>query len=185
MPLKQQQAKGGKVLKAFPAPREVLPKNISNNPREPLMPRQQEATSKSQLAQNIYTPVTLPEEWPGDEAARNFDFGLNNPEKMFTDPNGEVKYPPSFEAQEDLVLVYKRPKEYFKSYTMKNQMSLEKRNLAKSLMSHSRSYKELGQEELSPPRKPKAYKKRLYDYGAIIRQDDPILDCENSLNKNP
>jgi len=180
MPPKQQQAKAGKVTKSFPAPRDVLPKGITNNPREPLMPRQQEATSKSQLSQNIYTPVTLPEEWPGDEAAKNFDFGLNNPEKMFTDPNGEVKYPPSFVAKEDLVLVYKRPKEYFKSYNMKNTLALEKRNFAKSLMSHSRSYKELGLEELSPPRKPKLYKKKLYDYGAIIRQDDPILDCESS-----
>ena len=47
MPPKQQQAKGGKVTKAFPTPREVLPKHINNNPREPLMPRQQEQTSKS------------------------------------------------------------------------------------------------------------------------------------------
>ena len=185
MPPKQQQAKAGKATKTFSAPRDILPKHITNNPREPLMPRQQEQTSKSQLSQNIYTPVTLPEEWPGDEAAKNFDFGLNNPEKMFTDPNGEIKYPPSFEAKEDLVLVYKRPKEYFKSYNMKNVMALEKRNFTKSLMSHSRSYKELGEEELSPPRRPKAYKKRLYDYGAIIRQDDPLLNCESNQNTNP
>lgn len=97
MPPKQQQAKGAKVTKNFPAPRESLPKHITNNPREPQYPRQLEPTPKTNLSQNLYTPVALPEEWPGDEAAKNFDFGLNAPDKLFTDPNGTIKLPPSYE----------------------------------------------------------------------------------------
>lgn len=185
MPPKAQQAKGGKATKAFPTPRDVLPKNITSNPRDPMMPRQQDPTSKSMLSQNIYTPVGLPEEWPGDDNARAFDFGLTATDKLFTDPTGQIKLPASLESNQDILLVYKRPKEYFKSYAMKNTMALEKKKLTKTLMSTSRSYKDLGMEELSPPRKIRPQKRRLYDYGAIIRQDDPINDCDNNQNVNP
>merc|ERR1711935_369671 len=138
-------------------------------------PRQLDPTPKQDLPKNLYTPVTLPEEWPGDEAAKAFDFGVAQ-DKQFVDPNGQIKLPPSFDLNEEIFLQWKRPKDYFKSFVEKNPFSLEKKKLKKGTL-QAKSIQELPELDSSPPPRTGRRKDRLFDHGEVVmRKDHPLLD---------
>jgi len=101
-------AKQGTPLK------EIIPVSIKQPPREPKISKAPEFVPNPQKI-NEYIPQNTPEDWPGDEVALAFDFGVDAATaKPFTDPT-KFSLPPSLRPPPNGVLFWRRPKELLKN----------------------------------------------------------------------
>jgi len=122
MPPKAKDPKKGNLYKAGTPIKDVLPQAIKQPAREGRPARIPEFTPHHTVI-NPYQSQPDFEEWPGDEAALGFDFGLESqPGNYFVDP---VKFsvPPSFRSNENHMIFWRRPKELIKSETNEEKLN--------------------------------------------------------------
>ena len=108
MPPKKDQKQNPKFKTGFPI-KDVIPPTIKSNPREAKQIRPPENIQPFAKTKElkIYTP---PEEWPGDEAAKNFDFGLES--AISFQDKVSIDLPPSFKLTHSQLTLWRRPKEF-------------------------------------------------------------------------
>ena len=122
MPPKAKDAKKG-LYKQGTLLKDIIPATVKAPPLEGRPIRIPEYTP-SQTVINPYEPQPEFEEWPGDEAALNFDFGLESQTgKAYVDP---VKFsvPPSFKSNENQIIFWRRPRELVRSELSDAPMSV-------------------------------------------------------------
>jgi hypothetical protein len=101
-------AKQGTPLK------EIIPPTIKQPPRDPKVSKNPEYVPNPQKI-NEYVPQSTPEDWPGDEIASTFDFGVESGTlKPFTDQT-KFPLPPSLRPSSNAVIFWRRPKELLKN----------------------------------------------------------------------
>jgi hypothetical protein len=108
MPPKKDQKQNPKFKTGIPI-KDVIPPTIKSNPREAKQIRPPENIQPFAKTKElkIYTP---PEEWPGDEAAKNFDFGLES--AISFQDKVSIDLPPSFKLTHSQLTLWRRPKEF-------------------------------------------------------------------------
>ena len=112
MPPKKEAKKG--LYRPGTPLKDIIPPTLKQPPREGKPPRIPEYTASSNII-NPYEPQPEFEEWPGDEAALAFDFGLDAPPgKLYNDP-AKLSLPPSFKMKENYMIFWRRPKELVKT----------------------------------------------------------------------
>ncbi len=113
MPPKPKDAKKGAYKVGTPL-KDILPPTIKQPIREGRPSRVPEYTA-TQTVINPYKSHPEFEQWPGDEAAANYDFGLaSQTATQFAD---QIKFPlpPSFISKESHIIFWRRPKELVKT----------------------------------------------------------------------
>lgn len=113
MPPKAKEPKKGNYKPGTPL-KDLIPATIKQPPRDPRPIRLADYVPTNTIV-NPYQPQPEFEDWPGDEAALNFDFGLESQTgKQYTDPV-QFPVPPSFKAKESDIVFWQRPRELIKS----------------------------------------------------------------------
>lgn len=106
MPPKAGQKAAAKQGKLGSLPKDVVPAGIKQPPRDPRPTRPVEPSAVESPLRGIMESLKQVEEWPGDEAARNFDFSVPlTGQQNFSLPN-------SFGKNSTYVIFWRRPIEF-------------------------------------------------------------------------
>jgi len=107
MPPKKDQKplKGGKPTVAL---KDLIPPGIKQPPRDPRLIKPPEAHPMDKKTE--YKSPQFPPDWPGDEQAKLFDFGIESALK-FNDTT-KLKTPESFSFTSSQITFWRRPKEF-------------------------------------------------------------------------
>lgn len=135
MPPKKEK-EGKKNFKPPLPSKDLIPPSIKQPPRDPKPLKQPEIHPLDKKAD--YKPNNFPPEWPGDDQAKTFDFGLESTLNKFTDTSKFV-LPPSFLMNSSQITFWRRPKEFISDRfdyeeTMTEKKLTRRGSLAKSAL---------------------------------------------------
>lgn len=88
--------------------KDLIPANLKQPPREARPPKSSDPHPPDKRPE--FKSLPLPGEWPGDEQAKNFDFGLENQMKFLD--NTQIRAPQSFSLTSSQITFWRRPKEF-------------------------------------------------------------------------
>ncbi len=99
--MKKKDAKPGNnkpTSKTLAPLKDLIPASIKQPPRDPKpVPKQNltiDPALRDTFKSNVFRPFELPEEWPGNEKAQNFEFGVES-NLLYVDKQ-KFQLPPSF-----------------------------------------------------------------------------------------
>ncbi|KAL4452822.1 hypothetical protein ABPG74_002387 [Tetrahymena malaccensis] len=139
MPPKQQKQKAPVGYKAAALAKDILPPSVKNPPREGKSVKipdaaaiQQNQVVANQLNAPLFEEYPKIEEWPGDDAAKNFDFNIEGTTN-FVDQNFSTnKLTPSFVNDNTNLIFWRRPTEFIQIeqeelQTIQNKYNIKRR----------------------------------------------------------
>lgn len=118
-------------LRNFTQPKDIIPDKLVSTlrVREPKPPKTVEPGQPDHGLANRYIQDPVFEEWPSDETIAAHDFGVTT-DKVFNDPH-QIPLPPSMKKTKNVLVSFKRYKEYLASLIDKNTVAVSKRGLMK------------------------------------------------------
>lgn len=123
--------------------KDLLSPSIKQPPRDPRIIKPADPCPLEKKPE--YKAYPLPQEWPGDEQARSFDFGIESQLK-FTD-NSKILTPASFSMNSSQITFWRRPKEFLLD-------EFEEKNEEKEVIAiQRRSSNPFEGKTLNPPKK--------------------------------
>lgn len=118
-------------LRNFTQQKDIIPDKLvpTLRVREPKVPKPVEPGHPDGSLANRYRQDPVFEEWPTDEVLATHDFGVTI-EKVFKDPHS-IPLPPSMKKEKNVLVSYKRYKDYLSALIDKNTVAVSKRGLMK------------------------------------------------------